>query len=71
MRANARGVVPREHASEVPVADTAFRLSRLLKTTPHLWMRLQADWDLHQAPQRERRRRRRIAVPVLYLVLRF
>ena len=30
-------------------ADTALRLSRLLKTSPQLWMRLQADWDLHQA----------------------
>lgn len=34
-------------------ADTALRLSRLLKTSPQLWMRLQADWDLHQALQRE------------------
>jgi addiction module HigA family antidote len=33
-------------------ADTALRLSRLLKTSPQLWMRLQADWDLHQAMQR-------------------
>lgn len=37
-------------------ADTALRLSRLLKTSPQLWMRLQADWDLHQAMRRERRR---------------
>jgi addiction module HigA family antidote len=36
-------------------ADTALRLSRLLKTSPQLWMRLQADWDLHQALQREAR----------------
>ena len=35
-------------------ADTALRLSRLLKTSPQLWMRLQADWDLHQAIVRER-----------------
>ena len=34
-------------------ADTALRLSRLLKTSPQLWMRLQADWDLHQALRRE------------------
>ena len=34
-------------------ADTALRLSRLLRTSPQLWMRLQADWDLHQALQRE------------------
>lgn len=36
-------------------ADTALRLSRLLKTSPQLWMRLQADWDLHRAMQREAR----------------
>lgn len=33
-------------------ADTAIRLSRLLKTSPQLWMRLQADWDLHRAARR-------------------
>ncbi len=37
-------------------ADTALRLSRLLKTSPQLWMRLQADWDLHQALLREARK---------------
>jgi antitoxin HigA-1 len=37
-------------------ADTALRLSRYLKTSPQLWMRLQADWDLHQALQREGRK---------------
>jgi addiction module HigA family antidote len=37
-------------------ADTALRLARLLKTSPQLWMRLQADWDLHRALQRETRR---------------
>ena len=37
-------------------ADTALRLARLLKTSPQLWMRLQADWDLHQAMQRDRRK---------------
>ena len=37
-------------------ADTALRLARFLKTSPQLWMRLQADWDLHQAMQREGRR---------------
>ncbi len=26
--------------------DTAWRLSRLLKTSPQFWMRLQADWDI-------------------------
>jgi antitoxin HigA-1 len=34
-------------------ADTALRLGRFLKTSPQLWLRLQADWDLHQAMQRE------------------
>ena len=37
-------------------ADTALRLARLLKTSPQLWMRLQADWDLHLAIQREGRK---------------
>ncbi len=37
-------------------ADTALRLARFLKTSPQLWMRLQADWDLHQAIQRETRK---------------
>ena len=37
-------------------ADTALRLGRLLKTSPQLWLRLQADWDLHQAMQREARK---------------
>jgi len=36
-------------------ADTALRLARVLKTSPQLWMRLQADWDLHQAIRREAR----------------
>jgi addiction module HigA family antidote len=36
-------------------ADTALRLSRLLKTSPQLWMRLQADWELHQAMRRGRK----------------
>ena len=34
-------------------ADTALRLARFLKTSPQLWMRLQVDWDLHQALQRQ------------------
>ena len=33
-------------------ADTALRLACLLKTSPQFWMRLQADWDLHQAVTR-------------------
>ncbi len=37
-------------------ADTALRLGRFLKTSPQLWMRLQADWDLHQAIQCEARK---------------
>ncbi len=37
-------------------ADTALRLSELLKTSAQLWMRLQADWDLHQAMQRAARK---------------
>jgi addiction module HigA family antidote len=37
-------------------ADTALRLSRLLKTSPQFWMRLQADWDLHLAMQRASRK---------------
>src|SRR3989441_6054874 len=37
-------------------ADTALRLARLLKTSPQLWMRLQADWNLHEAIQREARK---------------
>jgi antitoxin HigA-1 len=37
-------------------ADTALRLARFLKTSPQLWMRLQADWDLHQAMRRGSRR---------------
>jgi addiction module HigA family antidote len=34
-------------------ADTAIRLGRLLRTSPQFWMRLQADWDLHEAMKRE------------------
>jgi len=30
-------------------ADTALRLARRFKTTPQLWMHLQADWDLQEA----------------------
>ena len=36
-------------------ADTALRLGPFLKTSPQLWMRLQADWDLHRAVQRQAR----------------
>lgn len=36
-------------------ADTALRLARLLGTSPQFWMRLQADWDLHQALRSEAR----------------
>jgi addiction module HigA family antidote len=37
-------------------ADTALRLGRLPKTSPQFWMRLQADWDLHEAVERAARR---------------
>ena len=37
-------------------ADTALRLGRFLKTSPQLWMRLQADWDLHEAMLRKARK---------------
>ena len=45
---------------QVPVTmDTAWRLSRLLKTSPQFWMRLQADWDLlSRGPRLEIGRRR-------------
>ena len=36
-------------------ADTALRLAQFLNTSPQFWMRLQADWDLHQALQRSRK----------------
>jgi antitoxin HigA-1 len=36
-------------------ADTALRLARLFKTSPQFWMRLQADWDLHQVIERARK----------------
>ena len=35
-------------------ADTALRLSRLLKTSAQFWIRLQADWDLHEAIKAEK-----------------
>jgi addiction module HigA family antidote len=37
-------------------ADTALRLARLFKMSPQFWVRLQADWDLHQAIEREARK---------------
>ena len=37
-------------------ADTALRLARLLGTSPQFWMRLQADWHLHEAIERRARR---------------
>jgi addiction module HigA family antidote len=36
-------------------ADTALRLARLFKMSPQFWVRLQADWDLHHALEREAR----------------
>jgi addiction module HigA family antidote len=37
-------------------ADTALRLARLFKMSAQFWMRLQADWDLQQAIQRQARK---------------
>jgi antitoxin HigA-1 len=37
-------------------ADTALRLARLFKMSAQFWLRLQADWDLHAALEREARR---------------
>ena len=37
-------------------ADTALRLARLFKMSPQFWMRLQADWDVHQAIERPARK---------------
>ncbi len=34
-------------------ADTALRLARVFKTTPQVWMHVQANWDLREA-MRER-----------------
>jgi len=36
-------------------ADTALKLARFFKMSPQFWMRLQADWDLHRALEREAR----------------
>ena len=36
--------------------DTALRLARMLDMSPKFWMRLQADWDLHQAVEQPRRK---------------
>ncbi len=36
--------------------DTALRLARLFKMSPQFWMRLQADWDLRQAIERQARK---------------
>ena len=37
-------------------ADTALKLARLFRMSPQFWVRLQADWDLHQALDRESRK---------------
>ena len=34
-------------------ADTAIRLARRFRMSPQFWMRLQADWDLAQALERD------------------
>jgi addiction module HigA family antidote len=44
------------HGKRGVSADTALRLAQLLKTSPQFWMRLQADWDLHQAMERASRK---------------
>src|SRR3989339_1527301 len=36
-------------------ADTALRLGQLFGMSAQFWMRLQADWDLHLAIERQRR----------------
>jgi addiction module HigA family antidote len=33
-------------------ADTALRLAKRFRTSPQVWMHLQADWDLQQAMRR-------------------
>jgi addiction module HigA family antidote len=33
--------------------ETALRLAWLLKTSPQFWLRLQADWDLCRATERQ------------------
>jgi addiction module HigA family antidote len=38
-------------------ADTALRLARLFKMSAQFWMRLQADWDLHEAIERHQARK--------------
>jgi antitoxin HigA-1 len=37
-------------------ADTALRLARLFRMSPQFWMRLQADWELHRAIERQARK---------------
>jgi antitoxin HigA-1 len=37
-------------------ADTALRIARLFDMSPQFWVRLQADWDLHRALEREARK---------------
>ena len=37
-------------------ADTALRIARLFEMSPQFWVRLQADWDLHRALEREARK---------------
>jgi addiction module HigA family antidote len=34
-------------------ADTALRLARLFNMSAQFWLRLQADWDLHAALERD------------------
>jgi addiction module HigA family antidote len=45
-------------------ADTALRLSKLLKTTPQFWLNLQNAWDLYEAAEWQRTHRVRISAAV-------
>lgn len=44
-------------------ADTAIRLAEVLGTTPHLWLALQADYDIAIAEERQLQRKREAAIP--------
>jgi addiction module HigA family antidote len=35
-------------------ADAALDLAKVLRTSPELWMNLQAMWDLHQAERKRK-----------------
>jgi len=51
-KARAGRAVELKRMRKPPVtADTAWRLSALLKTSPEVWMNLQMYWDLWHAAQ--------------------